>query len=196
MKPCYDEILEKCPSIITLDQFYRICHISKRKAKWLLDNRKLPCQYSGSIKRHYIIRTTDLINFLYATDGLTTNIDFGEVRFTAVTPAKSTKNSLATVNPISFCNYLSKAWEKESDVLPYSSVQCLVGYHIKTIGKWASQGKILVIGNPIKPIVLKESLISHIASYTVRYPKQTQTRRFILFLLATTMPVKLIYMII
>lgn len=32
----YYHLREQYPEIISMDQLYRICHISKRKAKWLL----------------------------------------------------------------------------------------------------------------------------------------------------------------
>ena len=33
----YSALLMEYPKIISKDQLYRICHISKRKATWLLD---------------------------------------------------------------------------------------------------------------------------------------------------------------
>lgn len=33
----YSALLMEYPEIISKDQLYRICHISKRKATWLLD---------------------------------------------------------------------------------------------------------------------------------------------------------------
>ena len=34
----YSFLRNQDPEIITMDQLYRICHISKRKARWLLEN--------------------------------------------------------------------------------------------------------------------------------------------------------------
>lgn len=39
----WDEI----PEIITKDQLYQICHISKSTAQYLLQSGKKPCEYSG-----------------------------------------------------------------------------------------------------------------------------------------------------
>lgn len=33
----YTYLYEEYPEVISADQLYRICHISKRKAKWLLE---------------------------------------------------------------------------------------------------------------------------------------------------------------
>ena len=64
MNTRYDEIIENHPSTITLDQFYRICHISKRKAKWLLENGIVPCQDSGKKTRRFKIQTMDVVYYL------------------------------------------------------------------------------------------------------------------------------------
>lgn len=47
METDYSAIINQYPAVITMDQMYRICHISKRKAKWLLENGVIPCQDSG-----------------------------------------------------------------------------------------------------------------------------------------------------
>ena len=39
--------LDALPATITKDQFYRICHISKRHAKYLLDSGLVKCVDSG-----------------------------------------------------------------------------------------------------------------------------------------------------
>lgn len=52
------------PDVITKDQFYRICHISKKTASYLLDNGLVPCINSGKQTRKYKIRLDDVIAFL------------------------------------------------------------------------------------------------------------------------------------
>lgn len=55
------------PPVITLDQLYRICHLSKRKAKWLLESRIIPCQDSGKKTRRFKIQLDDVISYLEDT---------------------------------------------------------------------------------------------------------------------------------
>lgn len=43
----YRYLRRKYPETISMDQLYRICHISKRKARWLLEHGVIPCQDSG-----------------------------------------------------------------------------------------------------------------------------------------------------
>lgn len=61
-------IKEQYGEVITLDQLYRICHISKRKAKWLLDNKIIPCEDSDKKTRRYKIKTDDVIAYLEAIE--------------------------------------------------------------------------------------------------------------------------------
>lgn len=56
----WDEI----PDIITKDQLYRICHISKSTARYLLQSGKIPCYYTGKQTRCYQIKKEDVIAYL------------------------------------------------------------------------------------------------------------------------------------
>ena len=49
----YEYLREQYPEIISKDQLYRICHISKRKARWLLENGIIPCEDSGKQTRRF-----------------------------------------------------------------------------------------------------------------------------------------------
>lgn len=56
----WDEI----PDIISKEQLYRICHISKSTALYLLQSGKIPCQCSGRKTRCYQIKKSDVIAYL------------------------------------------------------------------------------------------------------------------------------------
>ena len=47
------------PEEITKDQFYRICHISKKTASYLLESGIVPCRNSGKKTRKYIDSVKD-----------------------------------------------------------------------------------------------------------------------------------------
>ena len=44
----------------SLEQLYKMLHVSKRKAAWMLNNGIIPCQISGK----YILPNTALVDFL------------------------------------------------------------------------------------------------------------------------------------
>ena len=52
------------PDVITKDQLYRICHISKSTALYLLQSGKIPCEYTGKKTRCYKIKKEDVIAYL------------------------------------------------------------------------------------------------------------------------------------
>ena len=58
----YESIRREYPEVITKDQFYRIAHISKATALFLLQSGKVPCKDSGKKTRRYKIRTDREIN--------------------------------------------------------------------------------------------------------------------------------------
>ena len=64
MEANYSFLYEEYPEIISADQLYSICRISKRKAKWLLDGGYIPCQDSGKKTRRYKIRIDDVVAYL------------------------------------------------------------------------------------------------------------------------------------
>lgn len=43
----YSYLLEEYPETISKDQLYKICHISKVKASWYLENGVIPCEGTG-----------------------------------------------------------------------------------------------------------------------------------------------------
>ena len=39
------------PDVMSKDQFYKLCHISKSTARYLLQTGKVPCRYTGKKTR-------------------------------------------------------------------------------------------------------------------------------------------------
>ena len=58
--------LSVCPSVMTLEQFRKACHISKRKARKLLMSGEIPCEITDRKTWKYRIRKEDALNYLMA----------------------------------------------------------------------------------------------------------------------------------
>lgn len=56
---------DSIPDIITKDQLYQICHISKSTALYLLRSGKIPCEYTRKKTRCYKIKKADVITYLF-----------------------------------------------------------------------------------------------------------------------------------
>ena len=54
----------KVPDELTMEQFYKLCHVSKKTARYLLRSGKIPCKYTGKRTHSYTIRKEDVIAFL------------------------------------------------------------------------------------------------------------------------------------
>ena len=52
------------PEVITKEQLWRLCHISKSTARFLLKSGKIPCQDSGKKTRRYRILKSDVLAYL------------------------------------------------------------------------------------------------------------------------------------
>ena len=62
MKNDYSELSAQYPEFVSGDQLYHICHICKRKAKWLLDNGVIPFEDTGKKTHRYRIRPDDVMH--------------------------------------------------------------------------------------------------------------------------------------
>ena len=52
------------PEVITKEQLYRICHISKSTALYLIKSGKIPCTDTGKKTRRYTIKKADVLAYL------------------------------------------------------------------------------------------------------------------------------------
>lgn len=57
-------LLQEYPDGMSKEQFCKVANISKRKATWLLDTGRIPCERSDKITWKYRIRTEDVIFYL------------------------------------------------------------------------------------------------------------------------------------
>lgn len=60
----YRQQVESCPDVMTKEQFRIACHISKRKAKLLLDNGIVPCEITTLKTWKYRIKKSDVLHYL------------------------------------------------------------------------------------------------------------------------------------
>ena len=163
-------LYEEYPEIISADQLYRICRISKRKAKWLLDGGYIPCQNSGKITRRYKIRIDDVATYLRTLE---------TAPETVAAPVGLFNNKNKCINPIAqievrdFQRFLYKLWSAEPDALTPKDVRRLVGYCLATIGQWLTQQKLESVMLPDRTqVIAKRWLVEFISEYIVQNPSR------------------------
>lgn len=129
----YTYLYEEYPEVISADQLYRICHISKRKAKWLLEHGYIPCEDSGKKTRRYKIRLNDVIDYLLTLEAAP---DLVATPVGAFNVKRKQLNPVAQICQKEFQRFLYNIWTDEADILRISDVQVLLGYSAGTIRQW------------------------------------------------------------
>ena len=59
-----ESIRERFPLAMSKDDFYKVAHISKRTAEYLLKTGAVPCEYTGKKTHCFKIRTEDVLHYL------------------------------------------------------------------------------------------------------------------------------------
>jgi hypothetical protein len=171
----YMELLKDCPDRLSLEQFRAVAHISKRKAKWLLENGVIPCEDSGKHTHRFQIRRSDVADFLRRQDvgELNTIIPAGTFS------SKQLHNTpLTNTKPEELFSFLLNEWTHMPDILTTKQAMELTGYNDTTINNWAADGKIQAVNYYGKNLISKESLAEYLASCDgQRIARPSQTHR-------------------
>lgn len=158
----YENLRQDYPEAISMEQFYKIAHISKRKAKWLLENGIIPCKDNGKQTRRFRLYLADAIEFLRQRE-------MGELA--GVIPVGGFTDSRPREIPAQeyfdseeLTEYLLTLWCDEPDMLMVKQVAALCGYVPTSINRWVQEKQIdavLYFGNNL---ISKESLAAFFAS--------------------------------
>lgn len=169
----YSYLKQKYPPTISADQFYRICHISKRKAKWLLENDVIPCKDSGKKTRRFTIQLTDIIAYLELRETSSSTVSTPPGIFSSGWKATSVQR--ISIEPSHLRHYFDTKWQNEPDVISIKQVTELIGYSAKSISGWIASGRLNAVWYKTKYLIPKFCLIEflvNIESYNIRYYPQ------------------------
>lgn len=127
--------LDLIPEIITKDQLYKICHLSKSTALYLRESGKTPCEYNGKKTRCYKIKKEDIIKYLenrkvflecYSAPAGWYKGNYA-IKMEAEIPESVIKN-MQKYYTILFTTY--------SDVMTAREVSKIIGYGKATVNNW------------------------------------------------------------
>ena len=173
--------------IISLEQLYKMLHISKRKAAWLLQNGIIPCEIRNTPTHKYTIRKEDVLAYMAKSEReKRKEIPVG------IFNVKKTNNPRRTESPDSNCggyfddtNYKLRGKERARfkkmledllpavpDTLTVDYVAELTGYHRRTILRYVQRKYIYGVNMMGKYYISKNSIINYLA--TDRAFKNTQ----------------------
>ena len=165
--------------IISLEQLYKMLHISKRKAAWMLQNSIIPCEIRESLTHKYSIRKEDVLAYIARSEHeKRKEIPVG------IFNAKKTNNPRRTESQGSDCggyfddtHYKLRGKERAKfkkmledllsvvpDTLTVDEVAELTGYHRRTILRYVQRKYIYAVTIMGKYYISKKSVISYLAT--------------------------------
>lgn len=151
------------PEEITKDQFYRICHISKKTASFLLETGIVPCRNTGKKTRQYKIYLDDVISFL---DKREQNLLAWKIPkdYYKKKPKEIKKTTMLDCEGVNIREFLTELISSYDDVLTVKEVAMIVGHTTKTIYKWCLCGKLQSFLIYSKRKIPKEYLLDYLCS--------------------------------
>ena len=165
--------------IISLEQLYKMLHISKRKAAWMLQNGIIPCEIRNTPTHKYSVRKEDVLAYMVKSEReKRKEIPVG------IFNAKKTNNPRRTESPDSDCggyfddtNYKLRGKERARfkemlknllsavpDTLTVDEVAELTGYHRRTILRYVQRKYIYAVNIMGKYYISKQSIINYLAT--------------------------------
>lgn len=160
--------------IITKEQLYKLLHISKRKAKWMLDEGIIPCQIRSTKTHRDIIRREDVEAYLQKKrDERRKEIPVGifNAKPTKQTVAINNNRPMDTVNIAEcfititdecrdeFCAHIEKRLQYFPDAITVDKAADIMGYAKNTVLSYIRQKRIFAVQISGKYIIPKSALV-------------------------------------
>lgn len=167
----YEWIRRTYPQMISKDQFYRIAHISKATALFLLSSGKIPCKDSGKKTRRYQIRTDDVIRYLIDRE---INPEFYRAsdcwyqgrsgHYVSRVTYRNQLNALTDRERAAFRRYIGQELIAYADLLTVADVSEITGYCDTSVHRWCNRKTIKAFQISGKFLIPKVSLIEFLTS--------------------------------
>ena len=139
MTPDEEIVLEESAAekIITKEQLYQILHISKRRAKFLLDNGYIPCVDTGKKTRRYQIKMSDVQNFIDS------NVEVDYSTLPSAPVKKVNKNIMYdNLDHKKAKAYYENLLSDKNPVLSTGDICQITGYTNESVRRWIKKGVI------------------------------------------------------
>lgn len=157
----WDEI----PDIITKEQLFKICHISKQTARRLLMTGAIPCVYNKKKTRCFQIKKEDVINYIELREKMPELY-----QSTAKKPYKRTSipEEISDIVRETMMQYYTTNLIKYDDVLTIKQISELTGYGKNAINNWCLKGHLKAFRKNNMYLVPKVFLIDFFCSFYFR----------------------------
>jgi hypothetical protein len=170
MKGKYENLKKKYPEYLSLDQFYRICRIAKRSARYLVEHGIVPAVDTGRKTWRYQIHINDVITYLRRREQWGSMIPPGAVSSRPLRPENPRTSFSTLVKPgheMEVYHYFEQLYANHSDVLNTQEIVAMTGLSDKTVLLLLKSGEIKSITSLPRYIVPKIYVYEFVA--TSRY---------------------------
>ena len=155
------------PKFVSKDQVYRICHVSKATALFLLQSGLIPCTDSGKKTRRYRVKLDDVIEYLLNRDIDPIAYKPPEGYYISKSHPASPHHRRARIPkellPESR-SFFEEKMQKYDDVMTTAEVAKFLGYSKKTVVSWYERKEIMCFLIKGKLMFPKEYFLDFIIS--------------------------------
>lgn len=153
MRKKYEKLYDIYPELISLNQLYKICKVSKRTAAYLIDNGIIPCTQSDNKTWKYKIKLCDVITYLRRREQWGSAVQKGAINSKR---GKKSRYSFSQVITEKDSHRLRNYFHHESkiypDVVTTKDIASLFGLNCETIRRIVSSGD-------LEPIIRRPKII-------------------------------------
>jgi hypothetical protein len=166
----YKSLGKQYPNYISLDELSRICKISKRSARYLVENKIIPAIDTGKITWRYQISINDVITYLRDREKQGSMIPPGAVtshyrRKNRVTSNRKSFSQLVEQGQAGdIVKYFKLIYADYDEVLSAPDVIEMTGLNKSTILKLLKSGKIKSLSQSPRYLIPKKYLMEYVAS--------------------------------
>ncbi|MCC8196588.1 MAG: helix-turn-helix domain-containing protein [Ruminococcus sp.] len=167
----FSSIRDEYPETVSKDQFYRIAHISKSTALYLLESGKVPCKDNGNLTHRFTIRMDDIIFYLIDRevhpDEYRAPRDWYSGRPIRHKPKSFRIKTLCILTSDereAFHEYIENELTEYDDVLTVSDVTEFTGYSDSAIRNWCKDKRVKSFYISKKYLIPKPCFIDFLVS--------------------------------
>lgn len=155
------------PDIISKDDFYRLCHISKSTALHLLRSGKVPCEFSGKKTRCYRIRKEDVRKYMEQR-AIFPELYSAPQGWYGEHYQSNVQKEMPEAMLQEMCTYFIKLLTDRRDVMTTPEIVKLTGYGRTAINNWCAKGNLKHFKKGINNLVPKVFLVDFFCSLPFR----------------------------
>jgi len=168
MNENFENLKTQYPEYLSLDQFYRICRIAKRSARYLVEHGIVPAVDTGRKTWRYQIHIDDTISYLRRREQFGSMIPFGSV--SSRSPYRKTEPQLllsVLMNKDTEYKvriFFEQLYANYDDALTVPDIIEMTGLNQKTILLLLKNGEIKSLSKHPRYIIPKIFLLDFVAS--------------------------------